>query len=341
MQTELSNRFVLNLLPGKSSAEGLALDLGAKLFENCHEYTIEMPCRIGSGHIKMIDFFNGLSLTIYSLDLADNLEIVYRNKSNCLLRFTYCLEGKVQQKLQNQQVKLVVNSYSGLIHADSREADQSMVMGPGPLRLLCIEIDREKYLEKIKCEVKFLPEQLEEIFLDVECTRQFLYHHNYLHSIHESAWQIFDNDFEGVVRRTFIESAALEIISQQILEFVNESTDEKNLIRQVEVEQLKKARDILRNRIKSGVSIRELAKLVGLNQNKLKLGFKQVFGNTVNGTLLKMRLDKARLLIAANELSLREIAEEVGYENKSFFARKFREKYGVLPRDFRKEVTGS
>ena len=102
---------------------------------------------------------------------------------------------------------------------------------------------------------------------------------------------------------------------------------------------MEEAKRILKNHLKDGISIRELSKKVGLNQNKLKYGFKKVFGQTINGYLLKMRLDKARILIATNGLSLRQVAEEVGYENKSYFARKFKERYGVLPRDFRKEVT--
>ena len=129
--------------------------------------------------------------------------------------------------------------------------------------------------------------------------------------------------------------------SQQIFDFVNENEGKSNAVKQVEVEQLKKARDILRKQLKAGISIKELSKMVGLNQNKLKLGFKQVFGRTINNTLIRMRLEKAKLLIVANDLSIHEIAEEVGYQNKSFFTRKFKERYGMLPSEFRKEITAS
>ena len=126
--------------------------------------------------------------------------------------------------------------------------------------------------------------------------------------------------------------------SQQVLEFVNEHESSGIDIRQIDVEQLKEAREILKNRLKEGISIKELSRKVGLNQNKLKHGFKRVFGHTINAYLLKLRLDKARLLIASNNSSLKEVAEEVGYANKSFFARKFKERYGVLPREFKKEL---
>lgn len=341
MDANKISKFVIRHKSGREAAEELAKDLKSRLFEDCHEYSIGVPDHIGSGQIKMIDLFNGLSLTVYDFYTSDTLEVLLKNRAICMLRFSYCLEGSVIHNLSDNRVKLVVNSNSGLIHADRKDVELSLKFQPGNIRFLCIEIDRDKYLEKIKCDVEYLPSQLEEIFMDVDCSKRFLFHHNYLHSIHETSMDIFVNDFEGVVRRTYIEAAALEIVSQQIFDFINENEGKSNAVKQVEVEQLKKARDILRKQLKAGISIKELSKMVGLNQNKLKLGFKQVFGRTINSTLIRMRLEKAKLLIVANDLSIHEIAEEVGYQNKSFFTRKFKERYGMLPSEFRKEITAS
>lgn len=333
-----SNMYHLSQKTGSRSADQLAKAFGVEVMKDCHEFSIVLPYELGHGCIRMIDFFNGLSLIAFDLDLNRPLELVMADQNNCLLRFSYCLSGSFVELFQEGQSGLAVKQFEGMIHADRRTARQKLQFDKGRTRFLCIEIDRNKYLEKIKCEIKYMPDSLEEVFLDANCEKQFLFHHQYLHSIHEAAIQILDNEFEGLVRRTFTEASALDIISHQILQYVNDSEENIRKIQQVDVESLKEARELIRSNLKDGITIKELSRKVGLNQNKLKYGFKQVFGETINGFLVKVRLDRARLLIAANEMPLRQIAEEVGYENKSFFARKFRERYGVLPSEFRKEL---
>ena len=52
---------------------------------------------------------------------------------------------------------------------------------------------------------------------------------------------------------------------------------------------------------------------------------------------MDQRLELAARLIMSKDLSIREVAEQVGYANKSYFSKLFRDKYGVLPRDYRKK----
>lgn len=342
MEQEICNIFHLDKKTGSRSANQLARDFGVDAETDCHEFSVSIPDGLGSGVVKMIDFFNGLSLIIFDLNMQEPIQFIMEDQSNCLLRFSYCLSGDIMELLQEDQQPRGVKQFEGMIHADSITARQKLFFDKGETKFLCIEIDRQQYLDKIKCEIKHMPDLLEEVFLDVNCEKQFLFHHQYLHTIHEAALQILDNEFHGLVRRTFMEASALDIVSYQILQYVNDNEAGNQKIRQVDVEPLKKAREIIRANLKEGIKIRELARKVGMNENKLKYGFKHVFGETINGYLVRTRLDKARLLIAANELPLRQIAEEVGYENKSFFARKFKQRYGMLPKEFRKElVNGS
>jgi AraC-like DNA-binding protein len=74
--------------------------------------------------------------------------------------------------------------------------------------------------------------------------------------------------------------------------------------------------------------------LSGTNATKLKKGFKILYNTTINQYLRNERLNRAKILLAEENLSIKEISEEVGYSNKSIFSKRFKEKFGVLPSTF-------
>jgi AraC-like DNA-binding protein len=95
------------------------------------------------------------------------------------------------------------------------------------------------------------------------------------------------------------------------------------------------AREILLQRLADPPSLVELARLVGLNDYKLKAGFRQVFGTTVFGYLRQERLEKARQLLQAQDISVTAAAAAVGYSSQGHFAAAFRKQFGINPKDLR------
>ncbi|WP_206244625.1 AraC family transcriptional regulator [Novosphingobium terrae] len=95
--------------------------------------------------------------------------------------------------------------------------------------------------------------------------------------------------------------------------------------------QLDRARLMMRARLDHPWSIAGLAKAVGLNEKRLKQGFRLRFGLPVHATLQADRLDHARQLLGSGMVSVTEASLAVGYANPSHFARLFRRAYGMLP----------
>jgi AraC-like DNA-binding protein len=83
-------------------------------------------------------------------------------------------------------------------------------------------------------------------------------------------------------------------------------------------------------------SLTALARRFGINECKLKRGFKGLFGTTVFGYLRRRRMEYAATRLEGSNATILEIAEEVGYSNPSHFSRAFEEEFGCLPRDFRR-----
>jgi AraC-like DNA-binding protein len=78
-------------------------------------------------------------------------------------------------------------------------------------------------------------------------------------------------------------------------------------------------------------SLASLARQVGINRNKLAVGFKHVFGVTVGELDREARLSRARTLLERDRLPVRVVATLVGYADPGSFSKAFKILYGVLP----------
>ena len=96
-----------------------------------------------------------------------------------------------------------------------------------------------------------------------------------------------------------------------------------------------KAKEIILQHYKAPPSIKELAKLCGTNDFKLKKHFKKVNQTTVYAYIQKLRLEKANLLLREHLMSVSEIANEVGYKHQGHFSAIFFKTYGVYPKDLK------
>lgn len=71
----------------------------------------------------------------------------------------------------------------------------------------------------------------------------------------------------------------------------------------------------------------------------MKVGFKQIVGSTISAYCQELRLSTAWRLLQETELSITQVAFEVGYEFPTNFATAFKRRYGVSPYRFRKGGT--
>ena len=105
-----------------------------------------------------------------------------------------------------------------------------------------------------------------------------------------------------------------------------------NTINKGDTERLYYARELLLSRLGNPPLLRELALLCGLNEFKLKKGFKQLFGKTVLTFVNDARLDAALLAIYTGEKTISEIAYEFGYSHSQHFHRAFKQRFGKTPK---------
>lgn len=151
-----------------------------------------------------------------------------------------------------------------------------------------------------------------------------------------AAYQVINCAVTGPARKLFMESKALEIMAHQLADLSEERTTGPREVPRADFRLLDQAREILAAEYADPPSLIELAHRVGLNEFKLKRGFREAFGITVYGYVRSLRMHKARALLESGDGTVSDAALAVGYSCLGHFSAAFRKEFGILPRDVRK-----
>ncbi len=140
--------------------------------------------------------------------------------------------------------------------------------------------------------------------------------------------------YSGKLKTLYLESKVMELLLLQSSYLQQADTRRQTKLQNRDIEALHQVKNLLETSLEH-VSIPQLALSVGINQTKLKSGFKELFGKTVFDYLTSQRMQKASTLLKTTELSIADIAETVGYKHAQHFAVAFQKMYGYLPSEGR------
>ena len=99
---------------------------------------------------------------------------------------------------------------------------------------------------------------------------------------------------------------------------------------------IQKAHDILTEEACNPPTIKALSKIVFLNEQKLKAGFSAKYHMSISEYTNSIRMTMAENLLSTTELSIDEIAKQLGYNYSGNFVKMFKKTHGKTPLAFRK-----
>lgn len=103
-------------------------------------------------------------------------------------------------------------------------------------------------------------------------------------------------------------------------------------------ETVRAVHDYLVEHLAERVTIEELSRMFHINPTTLKEAFKSEYGTSLAAHTKEHRMEKAAALLREGGLSISEIARMVGFESQSRFTSAFRETYGLLPSEYRRNL---
>lgn len=109
-----------------------------------------------------------------------------------------------------------------------------------------------------------------------------------------------------------------------------------DMIRQGQTEsRLIPAIEYINQRYKNDITLKKLAELCYLSENYFHKLFRTTFAVTPLHYVLQLRMDEAVRLLSSTSMTIKEMAEELGYNDAAYFTRTFSKYFGTSPAKFR------
>jgi AraC-like DNA-binding protein len=147
--------------------------------------------------------------------------------------------------------------------------------------------------------------------------------------------QLFNYNLNPSIKNLYYKGKGYELLSL----FFNRSEDPNAeqcpfLIDEENVMKIKKAKEIIIANLSEPPGLDELAEQVGLSLKRLKMGFKQIYGDTVYGFLFDYKMDYARQLLDSGSYNVNEVGLMIGYSTGSHFIAAFKKKFATTPKKY-------
>lgn len=104
------------------------------------------------------------------------------------------------------------------------------------------------------------------------------------------------------------------------------------------LQRLSKIINYLNNHYTEKISLQELANDLHMNYYYLSHFFKDTAGVSYHDYLNNLRVDKSLFLLSDPSLTITRIAYDIGFPNIKAYTKAFKEKFGVLPSEYRKTI---
>jgi AraC family transcriptional activator of pyochelin receptor len=195
----------------------------------------------------------------------------------------------------------------------------------------------EAYLQRMAPHFPFLEAFFEQVNTGTPAIMTDLYNYANIQMMGVTH-DILYGDFSGPVKNLYVEAKVTELLIQALDKIGHFHSNMANriVLRPYDIERIREAAELLIQNMDNPLTIVELAHRVGLNDYKLKKGFKQVYGTTIFNYFMSARMERAKSLLEDTSIPIMDIAFMTGYRNISNFITAFRKTFGGSPGSLRR-----
>ncbi len=307
-----------------------------------YEYTTDAILGKAYKNIKVMD---GLSISLFNYCSDSGLKINYEIKKSPIV-FNFNLSGESEL--------LIYESGASPVHMNRRPGTSGVKFKTesnfrGTLKIppkvyfssIGIQIDECFLKDYIKEDAERLPNDFYDILYNEKSQQGGnRFFSGLTPSMMSAAASVLNYSVDCSINRLFLQSKATELICLKLFQLMaqkNKSVYEIKLSPQ-DKRNLFYAREMLVKDITMPPTIAELSKRAGINQLKLKKGFKLEFGTTILDYFNRYRMEKALEILKSGEKNISETAGHIGYVNVSHFIHSFKKRFGMTPGQAQKKI---
>jgi len=133
-----------------------------------------------------------------------------------------------------------------------------------------------------------------------------------------------------------LEGICIQIVFQLLRDINSEPAANKSKLSK-DNKYINKAIQFMQEYYSANISINDICKLIYLSPCHFKRVFKDFTGQTPYQYLMKIRLEKAKVILSEEEYSMEEVAKLCGFVNPKHFSTVFKRNLGMSPSEYRKQ----
>lgn len=281
------------------------------------------------GSQEIITIEDDFTLICFQND-SDEVFIAQREVTSGLIQFHFGLKGNA---------KFTFNQ--GNYALNLKEEKSLLLYNPQKELPLNLELEPNSWVISVIVSIKkfhtlFLTEANYITFLsDDNKDKKYYKEDNISPSMAIVLSQLFHYNLNPSIKNLYYKGKGYELLSL----YFNRNEDPNAeqcpfLIDEDNVFKIKKAKEIIIANMAEPPGLQELADEIGLNLKKLKMGFKQIYGDTVYGFLFDYKMDYARKLLDSGSYNVNEVGLKIGYSTGSHFIAAFKKKFGTTPKKY-------
>jgi len=261
---------------------------------------------------------------------ANEVQNFEREIDSSFIQMHFCLRGKAKFLFNNGNYSFdVLDNKSILLYNPQRVLPINLEIQP-KTTLVSVLISIEKFHSLFSKESSYIP------FLSEENKNKKYYDDSEIKpTVTIVLQQILNSNVNSSLRELYVKGKVYELLS---LHFQKDEQTEGEycpfLVDEDNVLKIRKAKEIIINRMAEPPSLQELANEIGLNIKKLKEGFKQIYGDTVYSFLFDYKMEHSRRLLESNKYNVNEVGLQIGYSTASHFIAAFKKKFGTTPKKY-------
>lgn len=281
------------------------------------------------GSQEEIKIENDFTLIRFQNDGTENFR-VKRHVNQGLIQFHFGIKGKAKFVFNDGNYALDLREEKALLfYNPQKELPLNLEIAPNSW-VISVIISIQKFHGLFSTEAEHIP------FLSKDNKDKKYYKETEISpSMSIVLSQLFHYNLNPSIKNLYYKGKGYELLSL----YFNRTEDPNAeqcpfLIDEENVLKIKKAKEIILAKMAEPPGLQELADEIGLPIKKLKMGFKQIYGDTVYGFLFDYKMDSARKLLDSGSYNVNEVGLKIGYSTGSHFIAAFKKKFGTTPKKY-------
>lgn len=311
--------------------------LGTKFAKNGYEYKSVIRKKGNDFTISGFSFGNGFDFNSINGSIESQFQLAIKEDNNNYLRFIIIKSGELIHTLSKNIRYRLNDGFSSIVAAKGINQQSIILPNQKNIELFILQVDTNRFEFDLDNAFFSIPKNFVKVLGNDELEEHFIYQSHYSYSISEVLSEILNTPKEGLTKRFFLESKALELLWISTEQYLNELKYgyDNTVLKKVDMQLITKAKEYIHHNFNTPITLSILSKELGTNETKLKTGFKKLYGKSFLNILMAERMNRAKLYLEEEQLSIKEIAFACGYKSVSMFTSRFKEYYGILPSKFK------